>query len=63
MKFKTLIASAAFIAIGTAVAAAADMPVNAPPPPPLPVFSWTGFYVGGNIGGAWSNDGRVHHLR
>ena len=54
MKFKTLIASAAFIAIGTAVAAAADMPVNAPPPP-LP-FSWTGFYVGGNIGGAWTNN-------
>ncbi len=39
-------------------ASAADMAVKAaPPPPPLPVFSWTGFYVGANIGGAWANDG------
>ena len=35
---------------------AADLAVKAPPPPPPPIFSWTGFYVGGNIGGAWSNN-------
>ena len=59
MKFKTLVASVAFSVLGTAVAGAADMPVKAPPPmlpPPVPVFSWTGFYVGGNIGGAWGNN-------
>ena len=57
MKFKTLVASVAFSVLGTAVAGAADMPVRAAPlPPPLPVFSWTGFYVGGNIGGAWSRN-------
>jgi outer membrane immunogenic protein len=56
MKIKTLIASVAFMGLGTAVAGAADLPVRAPPPPPPPVFSWTGFYVGANIGGAWSNN-------
>jgi outer membrane immunogenic protein len=35
--------------IGTA-ALAADMPVKAPPPAPAPVYSWTGFYIGGNVG-------------
>ena len=58
MKFKSLIASVAFSVLGTAVAGAADMPMKAAPPlpPPLPVFSWTGFYIGGNIGGAWTNN-------
>jgi outer membrane autotransporter protein len=26
-----------------------------PPPPPPPPFTWAGFYIGGNIGGAWAN--------
>ncbi len=40
------------------VASAADMAVKAPPPPPMapaPYFNWTGFYVGGNVGGGWAN--------
>lgn len=32
---------------------AADMAVKAPPPPPAPVYSWTGFYVGLNAGYGW----------
>jgi outer membrane immunogenic protein len=54
---KILVASVALLALGTTAARAADMAVKAPPPPPLPVFSWTGFYVGANIGGAWAHDG------
>jgi outer membrane immunogenic protein len=38
--------------IGTPVLAA-DMAVKAPPQPPAPVYSWTGFYVGGNAGYGW----------
>ena len=43
--------------IGTP-AFAADMAVKAPPPAPVlaPAPSWTGFYIGGDLGGAWSNN-------
>jgi opacity protein-like surface antigen len=36
-------------------AEAADMPVKARPAPPPPPYSWTGFYIGGDIGGVWAN--------
>ena len=54
---KLLFASAALAAfIGTS-AFAADMaaPVYKAPPPVAPVWSWTGFYLGANVGGAWAN--------
>jgi outer membrane immunogenic protein len=38
------------LSIGTA--AAADMPVKAPPAPIL--YNWTGCYIGGHAGGAWA---------
>jgi hypothetical protein len=42
----------------TQLASAADLavkaPAVAPANAPLPVYNWTGFYVGGNAGGAWS---------
>src|SRR5262245_35930051 len=42
-----------------APAAAADLrarpaPVYKSPPPVTPYFTWTGCYLGGNVGGAWS---------
>jgi outer membrane immunogenic protein len=43
---------------GASIASAADMPVKAPvykAPIMAPVYNWTGFYIGGHIGGAWSN--------
>jgi outer membrane immunogenic protein len=50
---KLLVSSvAAFGLIGTP-AFAADMAVKAPSPPPAPVYNWTGFYVGGNIGASF----------
>jgi len=40
---------------GIVTANAADMAVKAAPIPMAPaVFSWTGFYIGANVGGAWT---------
>jgi len=54
---RSLLASTALTASSTLVAGAAfaaDMAVKAPPrPAPIP-FSWSGCYVGGNAGGAWT---------
>lgn len=46
------ISAAAFLQ----TASAADMPVKAArhAPPPAPIFTWTGCYVGGNVGYAWA---------
>jgi len=56
-----LYASAAALAILTipVAATAADLRVR-PQPGPVPVyaplpFSWSGFYIGGNVGGAWAH--------
>jgi outer membrane immunogenic protein len=41
------------LALVATKATAADMPLKAPRLPPPPVYSWSGFYVGGNIGYSW----------
>jgi outer membrane immunogenic protein len=47
-------AAVAFAITGTSSAFAADMAVKAPPPAPAVVlYSWTGCYIGGNMGGVW----------
>jgi outer membrane immunogenic protein len=43
-----------------ASASAADLSVRAPvmkapPPVPVAVFNWTGFYVGAHVGGGWGD--------
>jgi outer membrane immunogenic protein len=54
MNMKLFLACATAAAIGAVSSVqAADMPLKAPPPPPPPPFSWTGFYIGGNLGAAW----------
>jgi outer membrane immunogenic protein len=50
--------AAAALTSAAGVAAAADLPLRSPPPAPYypaPVYSWTGFYAGANIGGAFDN--------
>jgi outer membrane immunogenic protein len=52
---KILLATVALTVLA-APAMAADLRVRKAPPPPPPVyFSWTGCYVGGNVGGLWVN--------
>ncbi len=56
---KYALAAAAVAALTTTAALAADLPSRrAPPvyvPPPPPAFTWTGFYVGGNVGGGFDD--------
>jgi outer membrane immunogenic protein len=42
--------------IGCGIANAADLPMKAPPPaaPVYMPYTWTGLYIGGNVGGAWA---------
>ena len=47
-----ILAAAAFAGIAASSALAADMAVKAPPPV-VPVWTWTGFYIGGNAGYSW----------
>jgi outer membrane immunogenic protein len=54
-KFAFLFAALTFS--GSAVAA--DMPVKASPPVVAPLYSWTGFYIGGNVGYSWGRTGET----
>src|SRR5689334_5601783 len=49
-----LIAAAGLVVGLSQVASAADLPRKAPPaPPPPPPLTWTGCYLGVNVGAAW----------
>ena len=58
---KFLLATVALVALGaTAPALAADLAARpytkAPPAYAAPIYNWTGFYIGGHLGGAFAGD-------
>ncbi len=59
LQMKKILLSGVALAVLSFPAAAADLarayPVKAAPVL-VPVFSWTGFYIGGNVGWAWQNN-------
>ena len=57
MKKLALAAALSFAFVGAA--SAADLgarPYTKAPPPMVAIYDWTGFYVGGHIGGSWTNE-------
>jgi outer membrane immunogenic protein len=64
---KFLLGTVALVALGaTAPALAADLGARAPyskaPAYAAPIYNWTGFYVGGHIGGAFSSENNFNGL-
>ncbi len=58
---KLLLGTVALAALGMSSSAfAADLGARvytkAPPPPPAPIYNWTGFYIGGHVGAAFSGN-------
>jgi outer membrane immunogenic protein len=56
---KQLLTSAAVLALSAGAAFASDLPTHkGPPPAPTPApYSWTGFYLGGEVGYGWGEEG------
>ena len=63
---KFLLGTVALVALGAAVPAlAADLgarPYNKAPVYAAPIYNWTGFYIGGHVGGAFNGDNNFNGL-
>ncbi len=56
--FRNVVTATAAVLFAGGTAIAADLPSRAPQPvyvPPPPIFTWTGFYVGGQLGYQWDH--------
>ena len=54
MRTATLFVGVALSTVSPWMASAADMAVKAPTYSSTPSYDWTGFYVGGQVGGGWT---------
>jgi len=55
---RKILLSTAMLTVLAGPAFAADLPMRSSPPPmlsPVPVYNWTGLYVGGNVGYGWGS--------
>lgn len=62
---KTLVASLALVTLSAAPALAADLSARMhtkAPALPAPIYTWTGFYIGGHIGGAFPSGNNLNSL-
>jgi len=66
MKTKLLVSAAAVLLAGLSAASAADLAARpytkAPVAPVVAIYNWTGFYIGGNAGYAWSHSSGTNNL-
>jgi outer membrane immunogenic protein len=52
MTKNVVLGAIAALVLGTAAAAAADLPMKTKAPPPIAIYDWTGFYIGVSGGGS-----------
>lgn len=61
MMRKYLLVAAATLGVSVSAASAADLPMRSSAPAPVmaaPIFTWTGFYLGGSVGYGWGREHR-----
>lgn len=57
---RSILLAAACAIVSVQAAYAADMPTKAPAYAPIAMYNWTGFYIGGQVGGGWFSSQTTH---